>query len=60
MHIVEYIWHEITASTINIFTKLIDGLLDNFHSLSNTYYYPIAFNYILYALDYLDQNLFVY
>jgi hypothetical protein len=37
-----------------MFTKLIDSLLDNLHGLSNAYYYPIAFNYILYALNYLD------
>ena len=37
-----------------MFTELIDGLLDDLRGLSNTYYYPITFNYILYALDYLD------
>ena len=60
MHIVKYIQHEITASAVNIFTKLIDSLLDNLHGLSNTYYYPITFNHILHALNYLDQNLFIY
>ena len=60
MHIVKYIWYKTTASAINMFTKLIDGLLNNLRGLSNAYYYPIAFNHILHALNYLDQNLFVY
>ena len=60
MHIIKYIQYKITASVINIFTKLINGLLDDLYSLSNIYYYPVAFNYILHTLDYLDQNLFVY
>ena len=60
MYIVKYIQYKTTASAINMFTKLMDSLLDNLRSLSNAYYYPVAFNYILYALNYLDQNLFVY
>ena len=37
-----------------MFTELINSLLDNLRGLSNAYYYPIACNYILYALNYLD------